>query len=290
MAKQLFSVPVASTNGNFTCTIPFHKHDNVYLLTFTSPADNRLTPAFLDAFLLSLDILEHQYPHGILITTSGIQKFFSNGLDLESALSSPGFFENHLYPLFRRLLTYDNLSIFRERYLLSGADCCDRYPMPTIALINGHAFAGGFMIAMYHDYRIQNPKRGFLCLNEIVLGIPLKPPMRSVFMVKVQDGAVIRSMILEGKRFTAQEALEAKIVDGLGDLPEALRLIHDKSLLEIGRSPSFVPLKERLWASVLDSIDQLTRQEGDDESRAEKTVAASQLGKTRVQQWKKSKL
>lgn len=269
MAKQLFSVPVASTNGNFTCTIPFHKHDNVYLLTFTSPADNRLTPAFLDAFLLSLDILEHQYPHGILITTSGIQKFFSNGLDLESALSSPGFFENHLYPLFRRLLTY---------------------PMPTIALINGHAFAGGFMIAMYHDYRIQNPKRGFLCLNEIVLGIPLKPPMRSVFMVKVQDGAVIRSMILEGKRFTAQEALEAKIVDGLGDLPEALRLIHDKSLLEIGRSPSFVPLKERLWASVLDSIDQLTRQEGDDESRAEKTVAASQLGKTRVQQWKKSKL
>lgn len=108
MTKQLFSVPVASTSGSFTCTIPSDNahENNIYLLTFTSPADNRLTPEFLGAFVLSLDILEHQYPKGVLITTSGIQKFFSNGLELEMALSTPGFFENHLFKFFRRLLTY----------------------------------------------------------------------------------------------------------------------------------------------------------------------------------------
>ena len=33
--------------------------------------------------------------------------------------------------------------------------------MPTIALLNGHAFAGGLMLAMHHDYRIMNPSKGF---------------------------------------------------------------------------------------------------------------------------------
>ncbi|KUL89766.1 hypothetical protein ZTR_00504 [Talaromyces verruculosus] len=257
MSKQLFSIPIASTNGSFTCTIPSDAKENstIYLLTFTSPADNRLIPEFLDSFLLALDILEHNYPKGVLITTSGIQKFFSNGLDLESALSSPG------------------------------------YPMPTIALINGHAFAGGFMISMYHDYRIQNPKRGFLCLNEIALGIPLTPPMRSIFMHKIQDGAIIRSMILEGKRFTAQEALEGKIVDGLGELPDAIEFVQKRGLLKIGASPSFVALKERLWAGVLDSIDNLKKWDEADEERAKRSVAAAKEGKGRALKWEgKSKL
>ncbi|PCG97970.1 Crotonase, core [Penicillium occitanis (nom. inval.)] len=257
MSKQLFSIPITSTNGSFTCTVPSDAKENstIYLLTFTSPADNRLIPEFLDSFLLALDILEHNYPKGVLITTSGIQKFFSNGLDLESALSSPG------------------------------------YPMPTIALINGHAFAGGFMISMYHDYRIQNPKRGFLCLNEIALGIPLTPPMRSIFMHKIQDGAIIRSMILEGKRFTAQEALEGKIVDGLGELPDAIEFVQKRGLLKIGASPSFVALKERLWAGVLDSIDNLKGWDEADEERAKRSVAAAEKGKGRVLKWEgKSKL
>ncbi|EED13263.1 enoyl-CoA hydratase/isomerase family protein [Talaromyces stipitatus ATCC 10500] len=269
MTKQLFSVPVAPTNGSFVCTTPSDAHDNIYLLTFTSGADNRLTPEFLDAFTLSLDILEHQYPRGVLLTTSGIQKFFSNGLDLEKALSSPGFFENYLFRVFRRLLTY---------------------PMPTIALINGHAFAGGFMLAMYHDYRIQNPKRGFLCLNEIALGIPLAPPMRSVFISKIQDGETLRSMIIEGKRYTAQEALQAKIVDGLGDLTDAVQLVLDRGLLKIASSPAFVAMKERLWADVVDSIDSLAAHDEADELKAKRTVDISEEGKKRMLQWEKSKL
>lgn len=34
--------------------------------------------------------------------------------------------------------------------------------MPTVALLNGHTFAGGLILAMHHDYRIQNPTKGFL--------------------------------------------------------------------------------------------------------------------------------
>lgn len=41
------------------------------------------------------------------------------------------------------------------------------FPIPTIAAINGHAFAAAFAVAMGHDYRVMNGNRGFLCMNEI---------------------------------------------------------------------------------------------------------------------------
>lgn len=106
--RVLFSIPVETTKGTFTCTSPA---DRVYLLTFTSAPDNRLTSAFIDAFLLSLDLIEELYPKGIVITTSGIPKFYSNGLDLEHVLRTLDFFETKMNKICDRLLTYASTSI-----------------------------------------------------------------------------------------------------------------------------------------------------------------------------------
>jgi Delta3-Delta2-enoyl-CoA isomerase len=122
--SQLFALSIGST-GHVVATSPAEK---VYLLTFEYGADNRLTTEFCQTFLLALDILEARHPAGVVITTSGISKFYSNGLDLEHANLTPGFFKDSLYALWKRLMTY---------------------PMPTVALVNGHAFAGGLMVAMY---------------------------------------------------------------------------------------------------------------------------------------------
>ena len=56
------------------------------------------------------------------------------------------------------------------------------------------------MLAMMHDYRFMNPHRGYVCLNEVELGVPLRPPMSSVFRQKVTP-TVYRTLVLEGKRF-----------------------------------------------------------------------------------------
>jgi hypothetical protein len=104
---SLFTVPISSTGGSIVCTNPSadKEHANIYVLTFTSPKDNRLTPIFIDALLLALDIIEHRYPKGVVVTTSGIAKFYSNGLDLDIVGKTEGFLENWLWRLFRRFLT-----------------------------------------------------------------------------------------------------------------------------------------------------------------------------------------
>ena len=225
----LFSVPIAgdpnnpqSAPGTFICTQPA---PCVYLLSFSSPPDNRLTAPFNAAFLLSLDILEHRFPPGVVITTSSIPKFYSNGLDYDNAIKDPSFFSASLFPLWHRLLTY---------------------PMPTIALLNGHAFAGGLMLGMFHDYRLMNPHKGFLCLNELDFGAQLRPAMASVFRMKVSM-ATFRNMVLESRRYPALEAMKEGLVDGLGSVEECLAYIREYKLTDKAKSKSYGSLKEELY-------------------------------------------
>lgn len=102
----LFTIPIQKTGshpgGTLTLTSPAEK---VYLLTLTSPPDNRLTHLVCQALLQALDIIETRLPPGVVITTSGIQKFYSNGLDLEAAMGTEGFFSDSLFAVFKRFIT-----------------------------------------------------------------------------------------------------------------------------------------------------------------------------------------
>lgn len=113
--------------GTITVSLP---RPSIYLLTFSNPPDNRLVTPFCQAFILALDILEEKYERGVLVTTSAIEKFYSNGMDVEHARWTAGYVKGSLYALWRRILVFS---------------------WPTVALINGHAFAGGLMTAMMHD-------------------------------------------------------------------------------------------------------------------------------------------
>ncbi|KAK5260056.1 hypothetical protein LTR20_010782 [Exophiala xenobiotica] len=220
----------AQQQGSFICT---QAAAQVYLLSFSSPPDNRLTPAFNQAFLLALDIIEHRLPKGVVVTTSSITKFYSNGLDYENAIRDPNFFPKSLFPLWRRLIAY---------------------PMPTIALMNGHAFAGGLMTAMMHDYRIMNPHKGFLCLNELDFGAALQPAMASVFRVKLSM-TTFRNMVLESKRYPALEALKEGIIDGVGSVDETLAFVGEMKLTQKAQGKSYGNIKEELYREVIKDLD-----------------------------------
>ncbi len=127
--------------------------------------------------------------------------------------------------------------------------------MPTMALINGHAFAGGLMTAMMHDYRFMNPHRGFVCLNEIEFGAPLMPPMSSIFRQKLPSPNTYRTMVLEAKRFTALEALQEGIVDGLGMVPELLKFVEETKLVDKAKSGVYGRLKREMWRETVGYLE-----------------------------------
>jgi enoyl-CoA hydratase/carnithine racemase len=99
--------------------------------------DNRFTTEFCQSIIKALTIIEDIFfeaedPVDMALVTVGQNRIYSNGLDLAHALVNPLFIDTFLFML-RRMLTF-----------------C----IPTIAAINGHAFAGGCMLALAHGNRI----------------------------------------------------------------------------------------------------------------------------------------
>ncbi|KAK4101860.1 ClpP/crotonase [Parathielavia hyrcaniae] len=247
MTTPLFTVPIpalgAHPGGGIVATEP---SPAVYLLTITSPPDNRLTTASCTALLDALDLIElGGHKPGVLVTTSGLAKFYSNGLDLEHALGTEGFLPGILYRLFRRLLTY---------------------PMPTIALLPGHAFAAGLMLAMHHDYRVMNPARGFACVNELDFGVPLKPAMSGIFRTKLVPSAY-RALVLEAHRFAGREALEAGVVDRLGGLEVLLEFVREKRLTSKAKTGIYGLLKAEMYRESVALLSAVGYREGEEVHR-----------------------
>lgn len=154
--------------------------------------------------------------------------------------------------------------------------------MPTIALVPGHAFAAGFMTAMMHDYRLMNPHRGFLCLNELDFGAPLKPPMASIFRQKVPSPNTYRTMMLESKRYGALEGLKEGLLDGLGGVDEVVAFVKEMGLTDRGSTGVYGRLKQEMWSEtvgLLDVVEEGGVREAEAHSRRQ------QGEKTRIEEW-----
>lgn len=158
--------------------------------------------------------------------------------------------------------------------------------MPTVCLLNGHAFAGGFMLAMYHDYRVQNPDKGFLCVNELEFGVPLQTPMMSIFREKLTP-TTFRNVVLEAHRFGGSNSLQAGIVDGLGSLNEVLGLIRDRKLLTKAATGIYGTMKEEMYSRVLNGLDDHVGNLVWREKVEEKNNDVQKRGLQGVEEWEK---
>ena len=86
--------------------------------------------------------------------------------------------------------------------------------MPSMAVFNGHAFAGGLIIGLMHDFRIMtsSPKRG-ICLSEINVGVPLGPTYTE--MVKATTSQKAAKELMLGSQWNGERALAEDVVDSL---------------------------------------------------------------------------
>lgn len=140
------------------------------------------------------------------------------------------------------------------------------------------------MMAMHHDYRVFNPSRGYLCLNELDFGAPLKPAMLSIFEAKLSP-VTYRSLILEAHRFTAKEALAQQMVDALGGWEEVLALVAERKLTQRSKSGVYGILKEEMYREVIANLEGHEARVIQDKENGGVAEKVAQGKEARVQAW-----
>ena len=177
--------------------IELEKEGLIYKLTMDA-GENRWNTTFVRQFSAALDQVEQDDGPGALVTCATDPKFFSNGLDLDW-VQSP---ETHPEGGDREPFGSEFMYLMGRIITLS---------IPSICAINGHAFGAGFMMALCHDVRIMREDRGFLCANEMQLGMTIPRPELALFRHKLPADIFFETVQLS-KRWTGPMALDAGIV------------------------------------------------------------------------------
>jgi enoyl-CoA hydratase len=128
-------------------------------------------------------------------------------------------------------------------------------PIPTVAAVNGHAIAGGLVIALSCDYRVGTTAPCQIGLTEARAGIPF--PEGAMAVVKAElSPAVARRRTLVAVNSSSREALADGILDELQPpdrvMPRALEIARD--LATIPRV-AYGQIKRQLRAEMLAAIE-----------------------------------
>lgn len=95
------------------------------------------------------------------------------------------------------------------------------HPGPTVAWVNGHAIAGGCVMALCCDVRVMTAREGVrIGLNEVALGLRF-PPRTYAMCVNRVPGPSLARVLLEAELYRAAEAVSLGLVDVLGEEAEA---------------------------------------------------------------------
>lgn len=91
---------------------------------------------------------------------------------------------------------------------------------PIVAAVNGHAVAGGCVLALTCDYRVLVRDEVTVGMNELSIGLPL-PAVVTEILREVLTHRTFRTLTLNGEMMSPERALELGVVDELAPDPEA---------------------------------------------------------------------
>ena len=201
----------------------------VAVLRMRAGKANAIGPAFLEALGGMLDGLGDARA-AVLV---GYENFFSAGLDLPALLS----------------LGRAEMGAFIDAFAASMLRVFE-LPIPVVAAVNGHAVAGGCVLALQADVRVMADKECRIGLNEVQLGIGLPPVVMETLRCQVPAASLL-PIALEGKLFAPREAVHIGLVHEVvpADWLEPRALQKARELAELPAA-AFRQVKSALRAQV----------------------------------------
>lgn len=171
------------------------------------------------------------------LVLTGTGSSFSAGVDLFRVLSGGTEYLGRFLPalelFFRTLLTF---------------------PKPAVAAVNGHAIAGGCIIAAACDHRIMANGSGRIGIPELAVGVPFPALPFEIVGARVQPPK-FRELVNSGRVVLPSEALALGLIDEVAE-PEALLPRARQVAEQLARIPArtFELTKRTFTASVLERV------------------------------------
>jgi enoyl-CoA hydratase len=128
------------------------------------------------------------------------------------------------------------------------------YPGPMVSAVNGHAVAGGALVAWCADVRVMAEGKGRIGVPELRVGVPF-PAVAVEILRFATGGRGLQALAYVGRTLPPDEALAAGLVDEIvpGDALEARAAAQLASLATIPRE-SFEVTKRALRRPHVDTL------------------------------------
>ena len=229
------------------------------LLRMRAGKANAMGPAWLERMEALLDEALTARARALVIT--GYEGFFSAGLDLPTLDG----LDDRAMGSFMSGFSRTMLRIFE-------------LPMPVLAAVNGHAIAGGCVLALQADVRIAAASDFRMGLNEVQLGIGLPAVVLEALRAQVPAASLL-PIALEGRLFSPEEAVSVGL---LHEVVPADRL-EQRAIaraMELGALPgaAYASVKHGLRAPVAQRVRELA---GQDASRWAETWSGEEARERR---------
>ena len=127
------------------------------MLTLNRPPANAITPALLGDLTAARDAASGDDTVRAVVLT-GAGKFFSAGLDIRGGID------------FQALASSEGTAADPFAALRMCMLAFLRFPKPTVAMVQGHAIAGGLVLVLACDYRLGLDGEYRIGLNEVAIG------------------------------------------------------------------------------------------------------------------------
>jgi enoyl-CoA hydratase len=207
--------------------------DTIAVLRLAHGKVSAMDAEFLQAIIAAFDAAADA--DAIVLTGTGSS--FSAGVDLFRILDGKDAYVDRFLPLLSRAF----LRVFT-------------HPRPVVAAVNGHAIAGGCILACACDWRLMAAGSGRVGVPELRVGVPF--PLAALEIVRfAAGGATLQTLVYGGATLDAEAARQHGLVDEVLP-PDALldRAVAVARQLAAAPHAAFALTKQTLRAPTLERI------------------------------------
>jgi enoyl-CoA hydratase/carnithine racemase len=172
--------------------VTLQAHDAVTFLRLNNGVTNAISPELVDDLTDAVKRIKSEFK-GMVLAGGG--KFFCIGLDLPTLL----------------LLDRADMTEFYRRFNQAVLDLYT-LPIPTACAIDGHATAGGAIIALSSDFRFISSGRKFIGFNEVKIGVPV-PYLADLILRQVTGDRYATELMFTGEFVEPQQAQKIGLID-----------------------------------------------------------------------------